>query len=240
MAKKNFNIPALYQQVFGISGVRFAIPALLENVGKTAAEAALFAAGQRLNELVNTNVPANKQYQGIQTIPLPETSIQSVLGTPIYEQITLNVPAIVSNGVVTAPASTYTFPDWPLFDITPHWMVVKKNVQNGGVGTVKEFIGQDDFDITIRGFLINYASQDYPEDLLTALWQVINCKQSIGITSRVFNLLDIHNIVILDAKFPGVEGYMNMQPFELTCVSDTPIELLIKSVKTQQPITPGL
>lgn len=239
MAKKKFNIPALYQQVFGITGVRFAIPALLENVAKTAVEAAAFAAGQRLNEVINPQIPNNAQYTGIQTIPLPPAGIQSVLGTPIYEQITLSVPATVSNGVVTSKAFTYTFPDWPLFDINPAWIIKKENIQ-GIAGSVKEFISQDDFTITIRGFLINYASQDYPEQLLTDLWAVINSKKSIGITSRVFNLLDIHNIVITDARFPAVEGYMNMQPFELSCLSDTPVELLIKSVKTQRAIVPGL
>lgn len=238
MAKKKFNIPALYQQVFGITGVRFAIPTL-ENVAKTAAEVEIFAAAQRLNQLQNNGLKQNDQYSDLDVIPLPSAQAQSVLGTPIYEQITLNVPATVSNGVITSKAFTYTFPDWPLFDISPAWIIKKENMQ-GGTGTVKEFITQDDFTITIRGFLINYDSQDYPEDLLTDLWKVINCKKSIGITSRVFNLLDIHNIVIVDARFPAVEGYMNMQPFEIDCLSDIPVELLIKSVKTQRAIVPGL
>jgi len=239
--KYTYNIPALYKQVFGIEGVRFAIPNV-SSIAKTAARVGTFAVGQAVNELINsgTNTPA--LYQGIQTIPAPTAaSVQSVLGTPIYEQITLNVPAVVSNGVTTSKGFSYTFPDWPLFDISPAWLIVKENVQGGTVnGTVKEFIQQDDFSITIRGFLINYASQDYPDQLVTNLWKVINSKQSLGITSKVFNLLDIHNIVITDAKFPGVEGYMNMQPFELNCLSDEPVILQIKSVKTQRPITAGL
>jgi len=31
-----------------------------------------------------------------------------------------------------------------------------------------------------------------------------------------------------------------MQPFELECTSDEPVELEIKSVKTKKAITPGL
>lgn len=202
MAKTKFNIPALYKQVFGITGVRFAIPALLENVAITAAKATEFAAGRLLDEALNVKDVIRNQkqlYEGIQTIPLPASNVMSVLGTPIYEQITLTVPATVTNGVTTSPQSTYTFPDWPLFDISPGWLIEKENTQ-GGNGSVKEFIQQDDFQITIRGFLINYASQDYPEQLLSDLWAVINAKKALGITSRVFNLLDIHNIVIVDAK----------------------------------------
>jgi len=243
MATKKFNIPALYKQVFGITGVRFAIPALVGDVAKTAVNAGEFAAGQLLNDAINaknTTGLGGSAFHGITTNPAPTAaSIQSVLGTPIYEQITLSVPATVTNGAVTSPASTYTFPDWPLFDISPAWLIKSENVQ-GGIGTVKEYIQQDDFQITIRGFLINYASDDYPNQLLSNLWAVINAGKSLGITSPVFNLLGIHNIVVTDAKFPGVEGYMNIQPFELNCLSDYPVILQIKSVSTQRPIVPGL
>lgn len=242
MAKKTFNIPALYKQVFGISGVRFAIPPLTKSVANTAAEAIEFAAGQQLNDAIDLNYTAQNQkqlYDNIETVPLPVGGIQSVLGTPIYEQIALTVPATVKNGAVVTPQSIYTFPDWPLFDISPAWQIQKENML-GGIGTTKEFIQQDDFQITIRGFLINYDTQDYPEQLVSDLWAVINAQKTLGITSRVFNLLDIHNIVITDAHFPGVEGYMNIQPFELTCLSDYPVILQIKSVKTQKAIPQGL
>lgn len=246
MAKKNsFNIPALYKQVFGIAGVRFAIPELLADVATTAVKLSEFTAGQHLNQAADLAATAQNQkqlYGDIQTIPLPVSNIVSVLGTPIYEQISLTVPAVVKNGAVVSPQRFYTFPDWPLFDITASWMIEKENMQ-GGIGTTKEFIQQDDFQITIRGFLINNDSQDYPEQLLSDLWAVINAQKTagaLGITSRVFNLLDIHNIVILDAKFPAVEGYMNMQPFELTCLSDYTTILEIKSVKTQKAIPQGL
>jgi len=246
--KRTYNIPALYKQVFGITGVRFAIPDA-SSIAQTVGRVSTFAAGQAVNQALNSapNTPA--AYEGIQIVPAPTAaSIQSYLGTPIYEQITLTGSAAVSNGKVTRKGFTYTFPDWPIFDISPSWLIQKESVQGGGpagsqsgsVGTVKEFIQQDDFSITIRGFLINNASQDYPDQLLSDLWQVLNAGMTLGITSNVFNLLDIHNIVITDARFPGVEGYMNMQPFEIDCLSDYPQLLQIKSTQSQKVITPGL
>jgi hypothetical protein len=254
MAKKiTYNIPLLYQKVFGINGVLiaatgagFAIP----NVGtvKSAVKSLEFAAGQAENEALQP-APVVKSYAGVTTIPAPTgPSIQSYMGTPIYEQITLTVPSTIVNGAVTNQGFQYTFPDWPLFDINPAWLIVKENTQGGGpaggnvqtVGTVKEFVQQDDFQITVRGFLINYDSQDYPEQLMADLWKVLNAQQTLGITSRVFNLLGIHNIVITAARFPGVEGYINMQPFEFDAVSDFPSLLQIKSTKTQNIIVPGL
>ncbi|MBB6131328.1 DUF6046 domain-containing protein [Mucilaginibacter lappiensis] len=242
MAQSNsFNIPELFQKVFGITGVRFAIPDANNNIAQTAASTGVFAVGQVVNQelqrLINSN-QGSDPFQ-VQTLPLPVSNITSVLGTPIFEQITLTVPAIVTAGKITSPEKIYTLPDWPLFDITGQRNVVKTPMQ-GKDGTVKEYISDDDYAITIRGFLINYDSWEYPEQQLQELMQVINAKVAIGITSQVFNLLDIHNIVIERWSFPAVEAYQNMQPFELECTSDQPVELEIKSVKTKKAITPGL
>jgi hypothetical protein len=242
MAQSNsFNIADLYQKVFGITGVRFAIPDASNNIANTAASAGVFAVGQVVNEKVHgllNSLQGSDPFQ-VQTIPMPVSNITSVLGTPIYEQIVLTIPAIITGGKVTSPQKTYTLPDWPLFDITGQRNIIKTPMQ-GKDGTVKEYISDDDYLITIRGFLINYDSPGYPEQQLQELMQVINAKVAIGITSQVFNLLDIHNIVIERWSFPAVEGYENMQPFELECTSDQPVELEIKSVKTKKAITPGL
>jgi len=251
MAKKNsFNISTLYKEVFGITGVRFAIP----NRGTviTAVKASEFAAGQAENEKLQQAAEV-KKYAGIQTIPAPSgPSIQSFLGTPIYEQITLSVPSVITNGVVTSQGFEYTFPDWPLFDINENWQIQKENTQGGGakgggndtIGTVKEFVQQDDFAITLRGIIINYESYDYPDRQVADLRRVLDAQRvtglETGITSRVFNLFGIHNVVFTAARWPGVEGYMNMQPFEIDCLSDYPQLLQIKSTKTQKIIVPGL
>ncbi len=237
MAQNNFNISDLYQQVFGLKGVRFAIPDA-STIATSAARAATFAAGQ----LVNDALRAPKQpdyYSGIETIPLPVANIRSVLGTPIYEQITVTIPALIQSGILVAPEKTYTFPDWPLFDITGQ-DIIQKTTMTKKKGSVKEYITEDDYAFTIRGILINYDSQEYPEQQLQDLLQIIKAKTTMGITSQVFNLLDIHNFVIERHSFPASEGFQHIQPFELECLSDEPVELLIKNAKTKQAIVAGL
>jgi hypothetical protein len=228
----SFNIADLYKKVFGITGVRFAIP----DANSLAQTATDFAFEQVVNRL-HLNQGGNP-FQ-VQTIPLPASNIVSVLGTPIYEQIELTIPAIIDGGNVVSTQKSYILPGWPLFDITGQRFIAETPMQ-GKKGTVKEFISDGDYMITIRGFLINYESQEYPEQELQELMQAINAKVALGITSQVFNLLDIHNIVINRWRFPAVEGYQNIQPFELECTSDEPVELLIKSVKTKRAITAGL
>lgn len=244
MQTNSFNIADLYYKVFGITGVRFAIPTAREvnNLAHTAAAIGTFAVGQAVNNQLQRSINSSHKSDpfDVQVIPLPLSNVKSVLGTPIYEQIKLTVPQIKEGGKIISNSFDYVMPDWPLFDISGSNTIIKTPTVGKKKGTVKEYIAEDDYRITIRGFLINYDSQEYPEQQLQDLMAVINSKVAIGISSQVFSLLDIHNIVIEDWRFPAVEGYQNMQPFELDCSSDETAELEIRSVKTNRVITPGL
>jgi len=233
MATSNsFDINSLYKKVFGITGVRFAIPDS-NNVARQSGSN--FDGGQ----LIYKGNLQPDYYDGIQTIPLPTANAYSILGTPIYEQITLTTPKIIKNGAVVSQPISYTLPGWPLFDITGQ-NTIEKTPMNGRKGTVKEFINEDDYSITIRGFLINDNSNEYPEQELQDFMKIITCKSALHITSQVFNILDIHNIAIEKWSLPEVEGYQNIQPFELECVSDEDAILNAKDIKKQQKIIPGL
>lgn len=198
MVVNRFNLIQMYSKVFGIKGVRFAIP-----------------------------TPNNDGYQGSieygsLDVPLPsKAKAMSVLGTPIYEQIQL-----IGNG------RDFTFPDWPLIDIAASKNIVKTPVR-GLNGTVKEFIAIDDYQINIRGILINYDSDQYPEDLVYELHEVFKINEAFQVISPVINLLDVNSLVIQDLRLPEVEGYNNIQPFVLQCLSDRPVELVIRDAKKQ-------
>lgn len=206
MANNSFNLIELYQKVFNIKGVRFAIP-----TGDTSAG----------NE------------GGVQNFTLdlpviPKARAYSIIGTPIYEQITFRTSD-----------REYTFPDWPLIDISASKNIIKTPIK-GRNGTVKEYINIDDYLITIRGILINHDGEEYPEEMVNELHDIFKINKEMRVTTPVLNLLEIHNIVIQDLKFPEVEGYNHIQPFVIQCLSDEPVELVIKYAKTQKKVFPGL
>lgn len=206
MATNSFNLIELYSKVFNIKGVRFAIP----------------ATDGRAQGIFN-------QYDALQLPTLSRAKALSVLGTPIYEQITFSIPN----------RPDYTFPDWPLLDIAATKQIIKTPIK-GRNGTVKEYIAIDDYQITIRGILINYDNEDYPEDLVEQLHDIFKQNTAMRVTTPVLNLLDINNIVITDLRLPEVEGYNNIQPFVIQALSDAPVELIIKDVPRQNRIIPGL
>ncbi|MBD3748936.1 MAG: hypothetical protein IE931_05525 [Sphingobacteriales bacterium] len=209
MAQYNsFNLIDLYTKVFGIKGVRFAIPT------------------------------ESQSDEGSIEFATPSTQVKSkakaysLLGAPVYEVITCKIP-------VNGGFKDYTFPDWPLLDVSAAKNIVKTPLK-GKDGTVKEYINIDDYQITIRGILINYNSDEYPEDLVNSLHQLFKVNQEMQVTTALLNLLDIHNIVITDLKLPEVEGYSNIQPYVISALSDEPVELKIQSVANSKKIMKGL
>lgn len=104
---------------------------------------------------------------------------------------------------------------------------------NGGKGTVKEIYGFDDWQITINGFLIPDASQ--PQAKKTPLeqekelikWDNLAC--SIAVFGELFTAGKIKNLTIKGISFEPMRGKPNIRTFTITAISDTPIELNIKS-----------
>jgi hypothetical protein len=206
MANNSFNLIELYQKVFNIKGVRFAIPTGNTDAG-TEREVSNFT----------LDLPA-----------VPNARAYSYLGTPIYEQISFRTTD-----------REYTFPDWPLLDISAAKNIISTPIK-GRNGTVKEHINIDDYQITIRGILINYVSDEYPEDLVYELHEIFKVNKELQVTNPLLNLMDIHNVVIKDIRFPEVEGYNHIQPFVIQCLSDEPVEIVIKYAKNQYKIKAGL
>lgn len=238
----SFNINELYHKVFGVTGSRFNVDKnsnIAGNYYNTAKKAGSFAVGQLAQGAVNNVLNVNGQqfdFNGIETIPFPDVvAAKSVLGTPIYEQINLSYVDEKSKKTII----DYTFPGWPLVSFSGGNEIIKTFIKGKPGGTVKEFIYEDDYSVTIRGFLINEQEQSFPEADFQELAQICKCRLPLTVTSQVFNLLDIHALIIERYRFPEVEGYPNMQPFELECLSDAPAILEIKSVKTRKPINKG-
>lgn len=226
----SFNLIDLYQQVWGLA------PTLVVGrIPTTVQDEAGILASNALYNASDYNYPTD-----FKSIPVVSSSAQvlatSTLGTPITEQITFTVPDQKNGDTLVTKGFTYPFPGWPLFDVTGA-NVIEKTPNRGHRGTVKEFIYEDDYQVTIRGFLINDADDSYPKALLKNLMQVINAKVAVGVASAVLNDMDINQLVIEHWSFPTLEGFPNIQPFELNCISDVPEPVYINGLP-QKNINP--
>lgn len=143
------------------------------------------------------------------------SDLVSVFGTPIFMPVKLdnmwlpNEPLITINGVNT----------------------IIKTPLTGVKGSVKEFINTEDYQISIKGLIINEESDDLPEEMVRSIRTICEKRQSVDIENRLLTLFDIHQVAIETFSFPGVEGYQNIQAYEINCISDWPLDLILKEQK---------
>ena len=104
--------------------------------------------------------------------------------------------------------------------------VVTTQVSGYNGGTIKEFISNGDWNITIRGFVSTNYADLYPEEDTRLLQLYSKAPISLKVTSRFLNkYLDINNIVITGLNLFQQQGLRNIQYFEMTCLSDTPFTI---------------
>lgn len=86
-------------------------------------------------------------------------------------------------------------------------------------GTIKEYIGLGDYEITIEG-KITGENGKMPEQEIQALHRILKAKATIPITNRWLNLLGIFYIVVKDYNLPQQPGGISYQDFSIECLSD--------------------
>ena len=170
----------------------------------------------RVNEYANNVDPLNQQDPALLGL--------SQLGTPVWDRVTFGkVEYIDRNGnpAVTQPMTFESI----LISVTFPRNIVKTAIQ-GRDGTVKEYIGEGDANITFRGVICGKNGQR-PTDEVSLLVGIVQSPVSIPVSSKYLQELGIYSIVFEDRSFEQQEGGYSYQTFTLNAVSDTPQELLI-------------
>jgi Domain of unknown function (DUF6046) len=97
---------------------------------------------------------------------------------------------------------------------------------NGVDGTIKTYINDGDFDVRIRGMITSDNQTDYPLDAVKKLIELFKIRQSLKVVCEYLVLFGIYELAIMDYQLPQLEGTQNTQLFDISALSDKPIELL--------------
>jgi hypothetical protein len=118
--------------------------------------------------------------------------------------------------------------DTVLFSVAQNKTIIKTPIQ-GRNGSVKEYISDNDYSITIRGIITSDSPNVYPEKEVKDLYEVCAVQKEVEISSKFLNdVFGITNIVIESYDFPQSAGFQNTQMFKIQAVSDDPIELTLR------------
>lgn len=151
-----------------------------------------------------------------------ESARKSYLGTPVFADV-----AFPREGKPDFVLETV------LVDVAMRKNIITTVVQ-GKPGTVKEYVSAGDYDVRIRGILVSQGNSQYPADQVRDLHQVLQRSEAIPVVADYLRFFDIYNLVVTGYNFNQVEGYQNIQSFEITCISDMPEELIEENATPDQ------
>jgi hypothetical protein len=161
----------------------------------------------------------------------------SLLGTPIYGTLFIEMPEYTTydfndftNEYVETPnqlasntaasAAQGLFLNGVIIDATVNKTIVKTEVIDLK-GTVKEYIGESDMTITIRGYVASQNPNEYPDDDARLIKSYSSAPVSLKVTNDFLNnILGVTQIVVESCQMSQQQGLRNVQYFQLSCVSD--------------------
>ena len=154
----------------------------------------------------------------------PEFKFISKLGTVIYSNLIFNKYKPAPEMEATETWEEFRIDD-VLISVSQNKKIVTTEIQ-GRAGTIKEYIGLDDFQVQITGRLTG-AYNVNPKEETDQLNKILSAKQPLDVTSWYLQNLGIFSIVVKDFNFQQAEGEYSTQYFTINALSDAIIEATI-------------
>ena len=111
-----------------------------------------------------------------------------------------------------------------LMDVNQDRNIIVTNIQ-GRDGSVKEYISNGDYNVMLRGAIVQVDANSYPGTEVERLHNILKQKFSIPVVSGFLNQFGIRNLTIQSFSFPQKEGFNDTQLFEIRAVSDDDINV---------------
>ena len=148
----------------------------------------------------------------------------SKLGTAVFSNITFLADSYTDNYDKETTFKDMTF-DTVIMTVNQSKNIVTTQIQ-GRNGTVKEYIGDGDYNITIN-IIITGTNNHYPISEVRDFKLILNANKSLKIASKYLDTLDISNIVIKDYEFAQEVGGYSYQKISISALSDKAQEIFV-------------
>lgn len=148
-----------------------------------------------------------------QTFVVSKESKSSLLGVPVFCDL-----VIVSPDDATVALNLIN----PMITLQQKRIITRTTVQ-GHSGSIKEYVADDDYEITIDGALFT-DDGTYPEKEVRVLVKLLKTQKELNVNSQLLQMFDIHSAVVSDYKLSQTL-LKDMQLFSMTLLSDKPFEV---------------
>jgi len=144
---------------------------------------------------------------------------QSVIGKALFQPAWL----IIQDG--QGNQERFQLPNEPLIEILGGKTLIRTPI-DGADGTFKELFANNDYQVTIRGLIVQEDGTDnYPESLVRRLREFCEHDGAILIENDLCQVFDISQIVIESFPFTALEGFPGVQPYQINAWSDKDFEI---------------
>ncbi|MDI9309221.1 MAG: DUF6046 domain-containing protein [Limnohabitans sp.] len=105
---------------------------------------------------------------------------------------------------------------------------IKKQNVEGRDSSIKEYISNGDFSISIEGLIASDDGVEYPKEKLLLLKKFLNAPYSLRVTHAILNRFGVYEIVVDSYSIPSISSTRNIQKFSISATSDEIVELIIR------------
>ncbi len=155
---------------------------------------------------------------------------QSYLGTPVFAPFAFEDGNYEKNKEIIKYAGIRL--DTALIDVSLEKNIVRTQIQ-GRNGTVKEYISDGDYIISVKALLVSPNASLSPESAMRKLINLFSVPDSLPVKSDFLQLFSIYRIVIEKPSFKQVQGFNNMIAVEFSAYSDENLASVVnKELKT--------
>lgn len=174
----------------------------------------------------------------------------SILGTPIYDSLLILKPGsentqeylqyefdpqtrsyneINMGEKLSAEENGGVLIEGCIMDVTQQKNIVSTNIIDFN-GTVKEFVNNGDYQISLRGFLSSDAPDKYPTESVKLLQSYLMAPISLSIVSKYLNdIFKIDHVIVTNFNFFQNQGLRNVQYFTVDMLSDFNFQIVSTS-----------
>lgn len=192
---------------------------------KDKAELVLRSAGLQLITPKFMSFPTTGLSQQQQEFELAELeSPQKAFGQPIFDNIFIEAVNYIEPQTNQRRSIRQQYLSTALIEVNLPKNIVKTQVQ-GRNGTVKEYISNDDYQITINGAVISPYPDVPPSQEVQVLRELAEAPVSVQMYSNFLGYFKIVTVVIESFTARQIEGTRNAIGFTMQCVSDEPFEI---------------
>lgn len=148
---------------------------------------------------------------------------QGLLGLPVYDVLVINPFTWTDNDNKVIDVQATVFQQVLLEIHQPKNIVI--TVIQGRDKSVKEFINNGDYNVTINAKLVGKDANVPPIDQIKQLIKIKDAKVEIPVSSNILNYFGIYSLVIMESTFKQVEGTRNVMDVTLNCLDEVPFEI---------------